>query len=118
MEYRYKKGQLFKKKLDVPKKILDKVYNHTLSLDEFYKYQLDDKIPISCIIDADRRIIEKFGIEKCRNLDFDLLDYMLRNASKYDLKLLKCAKYIKIDYLIFQKILRLIVSNTFLVVVN
>ena len=75
MEYRYKKSQLFKKKLDVPKDILDKVYNRTLSLDEFYKYHLDDKIPISCIIDADRRIIEKFGIEKCRSLDFDLLDY-------------------------------------------
>ena len=36
---------------------------------------MDDKIPISCIIDADRRIKEKFGIEKCRSLDFDLLDY-------------------------------------------
>lgn len=75
MEYRYKKGQLFKKKLNVPQEILNKVYNRTITLDEFYKYQLDDKIPISCIIDADRRIIEKFGIEKCRSLDFDLLDY-------------------------------------------
>lgn len=75
MDYKYKKGQLFKKKLNVPQEILNKVYNCTLTLDEFYKYQLDDKIPTSCIIYADRKIIEKFGIEKCRSLDFDLLDY-------------------------------------------
>lgn len=81
MEYKYKKNQLFKKKLNVPQEILNKVYNCSLSLEEFYKYQLDDKIPISCIIDVDRRILEKFGIKKCRSLDFDLLDYKVEIMS-------------------------------------
>lgn len=46
MNYKYQRGQLFRKKLNVPKYILNKVYDSTLSLNEFIEYNLDDKIPI------------------------------------------------------------------------
>ena len=74
MNYRYQRSQLFFKKLPVPKDIERKVFNCTLSLREYFEYELEDKIPISCINSMERPIIERFGIEKCRNLDFDLLD--------------------------------------------
>lgn len=74
MEYRYQRGQIFRKKLDVPRKILNRVYNRTLSFSEYMEYQLDDKIPISCIIEQDRRIVEKFGLEKCKELDWELIN--------------------------------------------
>lgn len=79
MEYRYKRGQLFGKKLNVPKDILNKVYNCTLTFNEYIEYGLDEKIPITCIMNSDRKIVDKFGIEKCKNLDWDLLN-------KYDNK--------------------------------
>ena len=30
--------------------------------------------PTSCIIDADRQIVEKFGIDKCKELDWELIN--------------------------------------------
>lgn len=74
MNYKYKKGQLFAKKLDLPKNILLKVYKCQLSLNDFFKYNLDDKIPTSCIVKEDRIIIDKFGIEKCKELDWELFN--------------------------------------------
>jgi len=74
MDYKYRKGQIFGKKLKVPKYILKKVYNCTLSFNEFIKYELDNKIPSSCIKVSDRLILEKFGIEKSKTLDWELLD--------------------------------------------
>lgn len=74
MRYKYKKGQIFGKKLEVPQYILDKVYNRSLSFVEFFVYNLDDKIPISCIQNSDRQIVEKFGIEKSKTLDWELLN--------------------------------------------
>ena len=59
MNYKYQRRQLFGKRLNVPKDILYKVYKCTLSFDEFVEYQLDDKIPISCIEINDRKIVEK-----------------------------------------------------------
>ena len=73
MNYKYQKGQIFGKRLKVPKNILNKVYNCTLSFDEFIEYQLEDKIPITCLNEEDRKIVEKFGIEKAKTLDWDML---------------------------------------------
>ena len=74
MNYRYKRTQIFRKKLDVPKDIINKVYNCTLYFTDFIEYELDDKIPISCICNQDRIIVEKFGIDKCRTLDWELIN--------------------------------------------
>lgn len=82
MKYKYRKGQIFGKKLIVPSNILAKVYNCTLSFSEFIEYELADKIPITCLREVDRQIVEKFGIEKTKNLDWELL-----NKSKYSYKI-------------------------------
>lgn len=74
MDYKYQRRQIFGKKLKVPKLILNKVYNCTLSFNEYIEYQLDDKIPTSCIIESDRKIVEKFGIDKCKELDWELIN--------------------------------------------
>ena len=74
MNYKYHRRQIFGKRLKVPKYILNKVYNCTLSFNEFIEYQLDDKIPISCIVAYDRKIVEKFGIDKCKELDWELIN--------------------------------------------
>ena len=77
MNYKYKRRQIFGKRLKVPKDILNKVYNCYLSFNEFIDYQLEDKIPISCIKESDRRIVSKFGIDKCRELDWELINKSL-----------------------------------------
>ena len=79
MNYKYQRRQIFGKRLKVPKYILNKVYNCTLSFNEFIEYQLDDKIPTSCIIESDRRIVEKFGIDKCKELDWELINKRIYN---------------------------------------
>ena len=77
MDYKYQRRQIFGKRLKVPKHILNKVYNCTISFNEFIEYQLDDKIPTSCIIKSDRRIVEKFGIDKCKELDWELINKII-----------------------------------------
>ncbi len=74
MEYKYRRGQIFGKRLKVPRYILSSVYRCTLSFEDFVKYELDDKIPITCLKESDRRIVEKFGMEKAKTLDWELLD--------------------------------------------
>lgn len=59
MKYKYQKGQVFGKRLKIPKEILNKVYSCTLTLDEYFNYYLYDKIPTSCLIESDRQLIEK-----------------------------------------------------------
>lgn len=81
MDYKYKRRQIFGKRLKVPSDILNKVYNCTLSFNEFFEYQLDDKIPISCIIESDRRIVEKFGIDRCKKLDLELIKKLYYNSN-------------------------------------
>lgn len=78
MEYRYKRNQIFRKKLDVPRRIQEAVYNCRLSLFDYIQYDLSDKIPVSCISESDRNILERFGIEKCKNLDWDVVNIGLR----------------------------------------
>lgn len=74
MDYKYQRRQIFGKRLKVPIRILYKVYNCTLSFNEYIEYQLDDKIPTSCIIESDRKIVERFGIDKCKELDWELIN--------------------------------------------
>ncbi len=78
MDYKYKKGQIFGKRLKVPKYIRNKVYNSSLSLEEMLEFNLDDKVPFSCLNEKDRKIAEKFGIEKIRTLDRKLITNQLR----------------------------------------
>ncbi len=74
MNYKYRKGQIFGKRLEVPKNILDRIYRGNLSFREYIEYELDDKIPITCLAKRDRRIVKKFGIEKAKTLDWELLN--------------------------------------------
>ena len=74
MAYKYKRRQIFGKRLKVPKNILKSVYDCTLTLNDFIEYQLDGKIPTSCILEGDRKILEKFGIDKCKKLDWELIN--------------------------------------------
>lgn len=73
MNYKYQKRQIFGKRLKIPKNILSRIYNCTLSFSEFVEYELDDKIPITCLNESDRHIVEKFGVEKAKTLDWELL---------------------------------------------
>jgi len=75
MDYKYKRGQIFGKRLKVPKNILAGVYNCTLSFSEFMEYELEDKIPITCLAIEDRQIVQKFGrliIFRSYNVSFHL----------------------------------------------
>lgn len=74
MAYKYKRRQIFRKRLKVPKNILKSVYDCTLTLNDFIEYQLDGKIPTSCILECDRKILEKYGIDKCKKLDWELIN--------------------------------------------
>ena len=69
MKYKYSRWQLFAKRLNVPKDVQIKIYNHNLSLKEFINYDLIDKIPFNCLA-PEARELAKF---KCRNTLF-LLD--------------------------------------------
>jgi len=89
MNYKYKKGQLFGKRLKVPKYILSNIYNCTLSLKEMLEYHLIDKIPTTCLFESDRQIVEKFGIEKIKNLDITLFTGDLYLQSSHFIELLK-----------------------------
>ena len=86
MDYKYRKGQIFGKRLPVPKSILNKVYNCTLTLEEYYAYHLDDKIPTSCIAELDRKIVDRFGVEKCKKLDFETLTLGLFYSSDVNIR--------------------------------
>jgi len=76
MNYRIQKWQIFGKMLKVPKEIRKKVYEHTLSFKEFIDYELDvdEKVPIECLEEQDRKIVERFGIQKCKELDWELIN--------------------------------------------
>lgn len=74
MNYRYRKGQIFGKRLKVPKYIRKKFYNNRVSFNDFIAYELDDKVPTSCVDEEDRKIVEKFGLETAKNLDWELLN--------------------------------------------
>ena len=80
MKYKYQKGQVFGKRLKIPKEILNKVYSCTLTLDEYFDYYLYDKIPTSCLIESDRQLIEKMDTKLLYEhflgilMDYDRID--------------------------------------------
>ena len=74
MRYRIKKNQLFRKKLDMPDWILEKIYTNNLSFQEYMEYELEEKIPISCLNEIHRKVVEKFGIDRAKDIDWELID--------------------------------------------
>ena len=86
MNYKYQRRQIFGKRLKVPKRVLNRVYNCALSFNEFIEYQLDDKIPTSCIIEPDREIVEKFGLDRCKELDWELINKRVYYNSSIDFR--------------------------------
>ena len=78
MEYRYK-NQIFRKKLNAPKYIINKVYNCDLSFSEMIEYKLDDKIPSECLLVSDRKLVQRFGLERCKDLDWELINDRIRS---------------------------------------
>lgn len=74
MKYKFKKNQLFRKKLDMPEGIVNKVYNCKLTFQEYIEYNLEDKVPISCLNEIHRMVVEKVGVEKSKNLDWELIN--------------------------------------------
>ena len=61
MNYRYKRYQIFRKKLNVPDDVLERIYNGELSSREYIEYDLFDKIPFSCVKVSERRILFKIS---------------------------------------------------------
>lgn len=58
----------------VPKDVRRKIFNRTLTFEEYIKYGLDGIIPISRINLVERPVVEKFGVEKAKTLDWALLN--------------------------------------------
>ena len=85
MEYRHKWNQFFRKKLNLPKRILSRVYNDQLSLREYIEYELYGKIPITCIHPTDRKLLDKFGLEKILSLDWELINTSFGHRVDIDL---------------------------------
>lgn len=89
MEYKYKKRQVFGKKLNVPKSIRESIYHCSLTFQDYVKYKLEDKIPITCLAKPDRELVERFGVEVCKELDWDLIqswDFGHRMDYGYDIR--------------------------------
>ena len=84
-KYKYKKGQIFGKKLPVPDDIIKHVYNKDLSLRYFLEYELYDKIPTSCLTKSARGIVEEFGIEKLKQIDVEFLKLISNSFDSYQL---------------------------------
>lgn len=57
MAYKYKKFQLFGKKLNVPNSVRDRVYSCTATFYDAIKYNLEDKVPMTCFLEGDRNLI-------------------------------------------------------------
>ena len=85
MEYRHKWNQFFRKKLNLPKRILSRVYNDQLSLREYIEYELYGKIPVTCIHPTDRKLLDKFGLEKILSLDWELINTSFGHRVDIDL---------------------------------
>lgn len=92
MGYRYKRNQIFNKVLPVPNHIRWDVYNCKLSFIDFMTYKLEDKIPLSCLLPIDRQIVERFGIERAKKLDWSLLEVWSKEAGDLKVLLLSFSK--------------------------
>lgn len=70
MNYRYKKYQLFRKRLPVPKEVLTRIYNGKATIQDFLDYHLEDKIPVSCLSYEYFKVVNIIGIHKALLLDW------------------------------------------------
>lgn len=59
----------------VPKSIFKRIRNNNLFLNEYFYYNLETLVPISCLSITDRMIVERFGIDRCKMLDMELIRY-------------------------------------------
>lgn len=74
MRYKYRRGQIFRKPLPVSKQIKTYIYNNELPFSLYLENALEDKVPISCLCKKDRKIVSRFGIEKSKDIDWELLN--------------------------------------------
>ena len=77
MRYKYKRNQIFGKRLEFDDNpwLLNQIYDCKVPIQDYFIYELDKKkIPTSCIIEKDRKIVDKFGIDKCKEIDWKLFD--------------------------------------------
>ena len=73
MGYQYKKFQLFKKKLAIPKRVREGIYNSYATIEDFIEYNLAHKIPIECLREDYRIITQIVGIDKALGLDWECI---------------------------------------------
>ncbi len=73
MGYQYKKFQLFKKKLAIPKRVREGIYNSYATIDDFIEYNLAHKIPIEYLREDYRIITQIVGIDKALGLDWECI---------------------------------------------
>ena len=74
MAYREKWWQLGRKKLKFPSSVIKEINDRTVSLEDYlYHKMYEQGVGIDCIIESERQVAEKFGIEKLKNLDMELI---------------------------------------------
>ena len=73
MEYKYKKNQMFGKKLDVPEDVQTSIFANNLTIEDYINYNLVDKVPTSCLRSLDKQILDSFGAERLKTVDFELI---------------------------------------------
>lgn len=71
MSYKYNRFQIFRKKLNVPKEVQKRIYQKKATPEDFLSYNLVDKIPINCLDNKYKSIIEIVGIKKGLELDWE-----------------------------------------------
>ncbi len=82
MNYKYRRGQIFGKQLPVPDEIKEEVYSCTISIEDYLKYKLDQYgVPISCLMEFYRKIVEKTGIEKAKTLDWKHIEELVQDSN-------------------------------------
>lgn len=87
MEYKYKKNQMFGKKLDVPKSVQDSIYSNSLNIEDYINYDLIDKVPTSCLKSIDKQILDSFGAERLKTVDFELITRLSQKLQMKELLL-------------------------------
>lgn len=79
MAYKYKKFQLFGKKLNVPNSVRDRVYSCTATFYDAIKYNLEDKVPMTCFLDGDRNLIANLPSSiktKIKDNDVSIVEFL------------------------------------------
>jgi len=83
MAYRYRRYQIFRKKLPVPKEVLKRIYNRKATIEDIIQYDLKDKVPTDCLDYKYSEISAIVGMEVAVALDWDtilpLQSYQLLN---------------------------------------